>query len=207
MRTCASCGIEIPSETATCPGCGAKLGEGAPPHKRKKWSWLLTGLGCLTVVLVSCLVAAIVIPNMDLAPARGRQKRAMSEVRSLATAVQSYEVDNKNAPVPPGIQPGTGWRFVPATDLTSVLCPDYIQQIPDKDFWGQPFLYGITDENPEWFCIISTGSDGQRDSDVLPQALTQTHCWESDIIWQNDSFLQVPDGKQGNCRNRWKFWE
>jgi prepilin-type N-terminal cleavage/methylation domain-containing protein len=47
----------------------------------------------LIVVAIIGIIAAIAIPNLLSAIQRGRQKRAMGEVRSIATAAQAYSTD------------------------------------------------------------------------------------------------------------------
>ena len=47
----------------------------------------------LIVVAIIGIIAAIAIPNLLNAINRGRQKRTMADLRSLATAIESYQVD------------------------------------------------------------------------------------------------------------------
>lgn len=206
VQTCSSCGGEIPHDASVCPWCGATLGTSPPPeNKKKSWMPLWARLGCLGALVLACLVTAITIPSSLNAPGRSRQKGQMSQVRSFAVMVLSYETDFKKAPVPPGAPPGGGWRFVPIAELKQVLCPDYAFQFPETNVFGHPYLYGYSGEDGEAFCVIATGSDGRRDSDVLPKALVTTHCYEDDVIWMNDAFLQVPEGPQSRCRGHWLF--
>jgi len=53
----------------------------------------------LIVVAIIGIIAAIAIPNLLSAIQRGRQKRAMGEVRSIATAAQSYATDTNIYPL------------------------------------------------------------------------------------------------------------
>src|SRR6266851_8081360 len=52
----------------------------------------------LIVIAIIGILAAIAIPNLLSAVQRGRQKRSMSDMRTLATAVESYSVDNNIYP-------------------------------------------------------------------------------------------------------------
>ena len=47
----------------------------------------------LIVVAIIGIIAAIAIPNLLNAINRGRQKRTMSDIRSIATAMEAYSVD------------------------------------------------------------------------------------------------------------------
>ena len=52
----------------------------------------------LIVIAIIGILAAIAIPNLLNAVQRGKQKRTMSDMRALATAVEAYAVDNNNYP-------------------------------------------------------------------------------------------------------------
>jgi len=47
----------------------------------------------LIVIAIIGILAAIAIPNLLAAVQRGRQKKSMADMRSIATAVESYAVD------------------------------------------------------------------------------------------------------------------
>ncbi|MBI3447802.1 MAG: prepilin-type N-terminal cleavage/methylation domain-containing protein, partial [Acidobacteria bacterium] len=53
----------------------------------------------LIVVAIIGIIAAIAIPNLLNAIDRGKQKRTMSDMRSVGTAVESYAVDNNFYPI------------------------------------------------------------------------------------------------------------
>ena len=198
VKTCSSCGGELPNDAAVCPSCGAELGKAARRAK-KSWFPLWTRLGCLAALVLLCLIAAILIPSGLTSPKRTRQKAQMSQVRTFATLILSYETDFNQVPVPQGASPAAGWRFVTIAEIKPALVPTYGSDFPEKDVYGHPYVYGFTGADPEAFCVIGTGSDGRRDSEELPRAPVQTHCWENDVIWMNDAFLQVPEGPQSKC--------
>lgn len=77
-------------------------------------------------------------------------KVAMSMLRSLATAVESYAVDNNAYPSSDG-------RLVPIDAVTAMLEPVYIKTAPRTDPWGFPFLF-VSDG--KHYLIVSHGSDG-----------------------------------------------
>src|ERR1700688_301014 len=83
----------------------------------------------LIVIAIIGILAAIAIPNLLSAVQRGRQKRSMSDMRTLATAVESYSVDNNVYPtascasnVYSGGAPGT----ILSDTSFSLLIPTYI---------------------------------------------------------------------------------
>jgi len=199
VKTCSSCGSELPHDAVACPACGVALGSAAPRGK-KSWAPLWARLGCLGALVLACVIAAIFLPTTLTSHKRIRQRSQVTQIRSFATMALSYEADFKRAPVPPGAPSGEGWRFVPIADMKAVLVPVYGSEFPEKDVYGHPYLYGYTDADVTAFCVIATGSDGQRDSDALPKVPVKTDCYENDVIWMNDEFLQVPEGPQHSCK-------
>lgn len=85
----------------------------------------------------------------------GGAKRTMFDMRSIATAVESFAVDANR-------YPGAGPGFVPAGVLREALEPVYIKRVPLLDGWGNEFLYV---SNEEHYCIVSAGADGSLDRD------------------------------------------
>ena len=55
----------------------------------------------LIVVVIIGIIAAIAIPNLLNAVQRGKQKRSMSDMRALATAIEAYAVEE-----------GGGWLVI-----------------------------------------------------------------------------------------------
>lgn len=199
VKTCFSCGKELPHDSTVCPACGATLGVAAPAEKKSRKS-LWGGIGCLGALILLGFAAAALVPATLTSPNRIRQESEVAQVRSFATMVLAYQVDFKKAPIPSGAPSGQGWHFVRISEIKGLLMPAYAKEFPETDVFGQPYWYGFRDEDPMQFCVIATGSDERRDSDTLPAARVKTHCYESDVIWMNDDFLKVPEGPQHSCK-------
>jgi prepilin-type N-terminal cleavage/methylation domain-containing protein len=79
----------------------------------------------LIVVAIIAILAAIAVPNFLEAQVRAKVSRAKSDLRSLATALESYYVDNNNYPAcdssNPAAQPNDGWGCNNIPGATSVL--------------------------------------------------------------------------------------
>ena len=161
------------------------------------WALILIPI-LLILTCVIGIIAAIAIPNLVQATGRGKQKRAVAEVRSIGTACEAYATDH-------GAYPDTGkpvdayYGFVEADKLKSFLEPTYIAVVPASDPWGHPYLYGISQDGSEYI-VICTGSDGENRLETVPEAPAATGCFEDEIVLENGSLLQYPDGVQKKCQ-------
>ena len=112
---------------------------------------------------------------------RRRAQRTMGEMRTLATAVESYSIDNNQYPV--GASP---------TDLEMALEPTYIGRVPERDGWGSPFLYVA---EPSEYCVVSLGAGGEpdvptpRDVHVLSKGAGASNDISRDIVFCTGSFV------------------
>jgi type II secretion system protein G len=157
----------------------------------------------LIVVAIIGIIAAIAIPNLLSAIQRGRQKRAMGEVRSIATAAQAYSTDASIFP----LGAGTTWAVVDsASNLAADVSPDYIKALPLLDSWNvSGYQYAATTTGSD-FGVRSLGKGSLDDTtddfaSVSENSFTvhNTACFENDIVWVNDGFMVKPEGKQGAC--------
>ncbi len=136
----------------------------------------------LIVVAIIGIIAAIAIPNLMISLQKARQKRSMSDMRIISTALQSYAIDNS-------IYPRIGNTTV------SALAPhlkNIIKVLPSVDGWAKPMPYktnaaGLT------FTIISYGSNRAPD---LPYTYGYTLRTRDDIVYSGTSFIQWPEVRQ-----------
>ena len=148
----------------------------------------------LIVIAIIGILAAIAIPNLLNAVQRGKQKRTMSDMRALATAVEAYAVDNNTYPAA-GCNPGlfTGGTYnTLATNSFTNLTPTYIAQPPKTDGWGRFMQYAI-DATSDNYSIRSLGRDGNSSSSI---ACGTTTNFNDDIIYADGTFIQWPEGTQ-----------
>jgi general secretion pathway protein G len=152
----------------------------------------------LIVVAIIGLLAAIAIPNLIQAIQRAKQKRAMAEVRGLATACNSYSTDTNDYP-----HGNTSWQNTDVVIPIGELAPFYIKEVPNPDPWGTKYQYACTDSYQD-FAIRSLGKGGSDDGEdltaVLAAAPAITTCFENDIVWANSGFTTWPEGKQRRCQ-------
>ena len=147
----------------------------------------------LIVIAIIGILAAIAIPNLLNAVQRGKQKRTMSDMRALATAVEAYAVDNNVYPAATcnaGLFTGGTYNQLALTSFTN-LTPTYIAQPPKTDGWGHFMLYALGTGSND-YSIKSYGRDNTAGAVVCG---TSTY-FNDDIIYADGTFVQWPEGTQ-----------
>ena len=149
----------------------------------------------LIVVAIIGILAAIAIPNLLTAVQRAKQKRSMADIRSIATAweARATDLNRYNAA---GVTLPTG--SVTITNLTTFLSPTYVKTFPQRDGWGTNWGLAAdqawgTGTNAQRYVIISYGKDAQPEGSYRGGA---TNIWDCDIVYENGSFVQYPEGVQ-----------
>jgi prepilin-type N-terminal cleavage/methylation domain-containing protein len=95
----------------------------------------------LIVVAIIAILAAIAVPNFLEAQVRSKVSRALADMRSIATALESYRIDNTgyplaivDAPIAPSYNPSLFRLSVYARITTPVA---YMTSFPTDAFEGQ----------------------------------------------------------------------
>ncbi len=147
----------------------------------------------LIVIAIIGILAAIAIPNLLAAVQRGRQKKSMADMRSLATAIESYAVDYNIYPT--GTCEGGLYTADTATALTTasfaVLQPSYIAKAPLADGWGHFYAY-VSPTAQDQYRLECWGRDGVQGTITCGT----THDFNDDILYANGTFIQWPEGAQ-----------
>jgi len=123
-------------------------------------------------------------------PSRHVERPTMADMRSIATAIESYAIDHDAYPCP---RPG----LVPLAELTALLEPVYIRDLPLQDGWGHPFLFSCGGEG---YGIVSLGADGQPGAsyEALGPGLAgmPAGMWGAnpDIVFVDGQFVAWPEG-------------
>ena len=134
----------------------------------------------LIVVAIIGIIAAIAIPNLLNAIDRGKQKRSMADLRSIATATEAYAVDYNTYPK----------GMATTADAPGTISPVYIKQVPLNDGWGFQILW-VTDAGGTEYTVQSVAKDGTAAAVTGPRT-----DFDDDIIFSNGSFVAWPEGAQ-----------
>jgi len=154
--------------------------------KINKKSSGFTLIELLIVVAIIGIIAAIAIHNLLNAIDRGKQKRTMSDMRTIGTSVESYAVDVNFYPIQ-----GTFGNV--AGTVEGVLEPTYIKNVPTTDGWSGNILYGSDSTGlGSDYTIVSYGKDKKASS----TSLGSTNDFDCDIIYENGTFTAYPEGVQ-----------
>ncbi len=103
-------------------------------HKLRRMKGF-TLIELLIVVAIIAILAAIAVPNFLEAQTRAKVSRALSDMRSIATAVEAYTVDSTKAPAAVQFS-GNSLRIlfggIPAGSITTPIA--YMTSIPSDPF-------------------------------------------------------------------------
>jgi general secretion pathway protein G len=135
----------------------------------------------LIVVAIIGIIAAVAIPNLLNAVDKSKQKRSMSDLRTISTAVEAYAVDTAAYPLGMG-----SWAV-----LKPIIDPYFIKTPPDADGWNNPWEAGTTVSGSD-YTITSLG----KDSLTSARGGGMTTDFNCDIVFVNGRFFQWPEGTQ-----------
>jgi general secretion pathway protein G len=142
----------------------------------------------LVVVAIIGVLATIAIANYLSALHRARQKRTMSDIRTIA---QAWETRNseKGSYSPAGFTFPTG--PVTFSELESALTPGYLRDVPQADGWGKPWEFAFEEGV---YAIRSAGRDGIFEgTDYAEAEFSSPDC---DIVYSNGRFVSYPASVQ-----------
>ncbi len=124
-------------------------------------------------------------PDAASVVARDAHRTTMASIRSIATAMEGYEVDKNSYPA--------GW----IETIEKLLVPTYITNFPRLDAWGTPFRIS-SGPGMKHYRIVSAGADGvfeplpylEPEARPAPRQLTDP---ARDIVFEDGAFLQQLD--------------
>lgn len=148
----------------------------------------------LVVVAILGIIVAIAVVNYLNAIGRARQRRSMSDMRGLATAIEAYAADLDRYPPSSGFVLPVGLALPTQTleNARPYLQPTYIKAVPMLDGWNSWFLYGTTASRSD-YAVVAAAQEGEPQSAPVYGPTTD---FTDDIILVNGQFVQWPEGVQ-----------
>jgi type II secretion system protein G len=135
----------------------------------------------ITVAIIG-IVAVIAIPTLTGALDRGKQKRTMTILRDIGTAIATYSLDQNVYPTTSDV-----------TELATILQDGrYQKSVPTTDGWGNVLVYSGTLLD---YTIGSAGKDGGTSLALIGSG-GATHSFDAAIIFTGGVFAQWPEGLQ-----------
>ncbi len=135
----------------------------------------------LVVVAVIGIISAIAMPNLLNALDKSKQKKTMSDVRTIGVAVESYATDMSAYPLN-----AANWAA-----LKLSIDPYFIKAPPDADGWSNIWDASTTASGSN-YTVASYGKDGT----LSARAGGQTTDFNCDILFSQGRFFQWPEGTQ-----------
>lgn len=146
----------------------------------------------LIVVAIVGVLAAIAIPNLIAALNRAKQKRTMADIRGIATAWEARAVEVGT------YSPSAAWDIcceepLVEADLDGMLVPTFIKDVTRLDGWSSVYDFAVNTDGSSYM-IRSYGRGGAPDAEIVTGATNRFDC---DIVFSNGTFIQYPEGVQG----------
>lgn len=178
---CHQCGAANADQARFCMKCGAPLSGPAYPAAARPGRRSSVGLIILVIVIVGigalgfmAILAAIAVPNFLEAQVRSKISRTRADLRSMATALEAYNIDNNAYPISTAnLNPDSttmpwpvGYTRGGPASLTSPIA--YITNFPIDVFMesqGQTFAYWRPGDGADGWALFSAGPDEEYDLD------------------------------------------
>jgi general secretion pathway protein G len=137
-----------------------------------------TLLELLIVVAIIGLLVAIAIPALQYALDKSKQRVTLSDMRMIANAVMTYDLDNSFFPS----------NSLDAAGLMNVLRPYAGRALPETDRWGNEF--GYSSQGEDFYSLESYGRDGIDGTNI--DFLTRND-FDLDLVHARGTFAASPD--------------
>lgn len=123
----------------------------------------------IVVLAIIALLAAMIVPNVIGRPDEARVTAAKADLRTVASALKTYRLDNGDYPT---TEQGLTALVERSTNPAPTRWPEdgYLPDLP-TDPWGRPYVYRSPGEG-RGFDLISYGKDGKEGGEGLDADLT-----------------------------------
>ena len=150
----------------------------------------------LIVVAIIGIIAALLIPNFLDALQKAKQKRTVADIRNAGTAEMSWLTD-QIAAAAAGATNTVGvaeYTAMSSANLSNLLVPQYLQELPQKDGWKTDLDYYVTTNFSQKKIMLtrSYGQKGVADGGTYTAGAFEPTDYEQDIVWADGFFVRWP---------------
>ena len=166
-------------------------------------------IAAILAVVFGFVLACGMSPMTQEAPAEtppsdhDLQKRTVADIRNTGTAMFSWLTDQVGAAaagqsqMPNPVDLGD-YAEITSADLTTILVPTYMQEVPELDGWDSPYEYYLNVENPlapQVMGIRSAGKNGAFSDNAYTITSFDPASFDEDIVWADGFFVRWPQKK------------
>lgn len=150
----------------------------------------------LVVVAIVGVLSMLAIVNYQTALLRSKQKRTMADIRAIAVAWEARAGDMRHYNAAGFTVPAVTPSYA---EVSGMLTPTYIRNLPANDGWGRPFSYALEfpvgDPSPsDQYVIRSAARDGRFDGTSYTPGPADSP--DTDIVYSGGNFIVFPKGVQ-----------
>ncbi|HVT61036.1 MAG TPA: type II secretion system protein [Thermoanaerobaculia bacterium] len=153
----------------------------------------------LVVVAIIGILVSMLIPNLLDGLQKAKQKRTLGDMRIVGTSMFAWLTDQVGASAAGAnatqVDLASYGPQITATNLSTVLIPMYIQEVPIKDGWKNPYDYylHLADiHSLNVMCIRSRGRDNAPDSSTYTVTSFEPTDYDRDIVWADGFLVRWP---------------
>ncbi len=119
----------------------------------------VTLIEMMVVLVIIAIVAALIVPNVIGRPDEARVTVARTDLRTIASSLEMYRLDNRAYPVTAqGLEALVNRPTAPPSPA-NWASGGYLSQLP-ADPWGNPYVYRAPGQSGA-YDLLSLGADGR----------------------------------------------
>jgi hypothetical protein len=128
---------------------------------------------------------------------REAQRKTVGDLRNVGTAMLAWLTDHDGGG--PATLPCAGELAIFGSDcplathaqVAAALVPTYIDEVPEKDAWGNPYQF-LLDLERGLIGMRSPGQDGKYERDAYSSSKFPPAELDRDLVWRNGFFVRWP---------------
>ncbi|MGR3270193.1 type II secretion system protein GspG [Thalassococcus profundi] len=125
----------------------------------------VTLIEMMVVLVIIAVIAAMVVPNVIGRPDEARVTVAETDLRSIASALELYRLDNRTYPTTSqGLQALVSPPSTPP--VPENWSPDGYLEVTPEDPWGNAYVYRSPGQTGD-YDLVSLGADGRPGGDSV----------------------------------------